>query len=232
MNAIVIGMALVAGLFGFGTKGRVELNGALVEVRWSDGDSFKVLEGRHKGKGTRLIGYNTLESYGPVHRWGGFTAKDLYFIAKKAGKAAASKTWKCTADENNLDFYGRLLVHCPDLIEFMVGEGWAHLFAFDSEPDPKHLAAQQAAIKANKGIWAKGKPKFILTSLHSVDENPKEGGAYNRYADPMTGKSDKVKHSEKYSECQEVCFKGSCMIYVPFQRRYGKNRADCIKWKR
>jgi hypothetical protein len=50
--------------------GTIVLNGEKVQVNWTDGDSFKIKEGKFKGAGTRLQGFNTLEAYGPVHRWG------------------------------------------------------------------------------------------------------------------------------------------------------------------
>ena len=207
----------------------VTLNGVRVDVRWSDGDSFKIKDGRFKGVGTRLRGYNTLESFGPVHQWGTFTGEELYTQAKDAKYEANSQVWDCTTDPNDRDHYGRLLVTCPKLIEHMVAVGAAHLFAIDETPDPKAVAAQLAAIKAKKGIWAKGVPKMLLTSLHSLDEQDwKE--AYNRAADPLTGKAVKILHKETYTECQQVCMEGSCMLFVPFKRRYGRDRAPCLKW--
>lgn len=232
MGLLTVAMALVAGLFNFGTKGVVELNGMRTEVRWSDGDSFKILDGMHKGKGTRLSGYNTLESFGPVHQWGDYTAKDLFFQAKGAGKYAASQVWKCTADSAKVDFYGRLLVYCPDLVKYMVAEGHGHLMAVgDDKVDAEALKAQLLAIKLAKGIWEKGVPKAIITSLHSIDENPGAVKAYNRLVDPLTGISRTVEHTEKYTECQVVCMEGSCMTHVPFKRRYGKDQAPCIAYK-
>jgi endonuclease YncB( thermonuclease family) len=223
-------LAVLAGLFGSGTKAVVELNGTPTAVRWSDGDSFKILDGRFRGRGTRLMGYNTLESYGPVHSWGTFTKLDLFFQAKKGSTHAATQVWKCTADENNVDHYKRLLVHCPDLIKFMVGEGHGHLFEVgDTKPAPEALAAQLAAIKQGKGMWKKGVPKGILTSLHSADEG---GDAYNRMADPLTGTTRKIMHKEIYKTCQSVCMEGSCMLHVPFKKRYGKKKAPCIAYKR
>ena len=221
-------LALVAGLFAPGTKGFVELNGTKTAVRWSDGDSFKILDGRFRGHGTRLTGYNTLESYGPVHSWGEFTKLDLFFMAKKGKDHAASQVWKCTADAAKMDHYKRLLVDCPELVTFMVGEGHGHLFAIGATPSPESLAAQLEAIKQGKGMWRKGVPKGIITSLHSDDEGT---GAYNRLADPQTGLTRKVEHKEKYKECQSVCMEGSCMLYVPFKRRYGRKKAPCITYK-
>lgn len=232
MGLLTIGFALTVGLFNFGVKGAIELNGTRTQVTWSDGDSFKIADGLYKGRGTRLSGYNTLESYGPVHRWGDFTARDLFFQAKGANTYAASQVWKCTSDTSQTDAYGRLLVHCPDLVRYMVGEGHGHLMAVgDDKVDPEALKAQKVAMKLAKGIWEKGIPKGILTSLHSIDEQPGGKKAYNRIADPLTGLSRTEEHSHKYAECQEVCMEDSCMIYVPFKRRYGKNRAPCIDYK-
>lgn len=230
MQAILLG--LVAALFGPGggkAVSEVELNGERTEVHWSDGDSFKIRSGRFKGVGTRLMGFNALESYGPVHAWGEFTGEELYQIAKNAKYAANSQVWKCTADADKRDHYNRLLVNCPDLTLHMVGEGVALGFAFEEEPDPKVVAAQRAAITAKKGIWAKGVPDRVITSLHSAAEEPGKD-PYNRLADPLTGKSEQVFHKETYTECQQVCMNGSCMLYVPFNRRYGRERAPCLKW--
>lgn len=223
-------LMLIAGLFySPGKKGAVVLNGEHTEVRWSDGDSFKILSGPFKGSGTRLVGYNTLESYGPVHAWGEWTGEDLYKMAKKAKYAAASQVWKCTADEDKRDHYGRLLATCPDLIKHMVGTGEAHLFTIDGTTDPDALAVQQAAIKAKKGIWAKGVPERVITSLHSLSEKDWTQ-AYNRVADPKTGLAEKALHTQNFEECQRVCLKGACMLYVPFKRRYGPQRAECLHW--
>lgn len=233
MSALAVGLMMIAGLFapGKGGSAAVNLNGVRVDVRWSDGDSFKIKSGRFRGVGTRLMGYNTLESYGPVHQWGSFTGEELYTIAKDAKYEAKKQVWDCTTDTNNRDHYGRLLVHCPELIKHMVAVGVAHLFYIDDTPDAEALKAQQAAIAAKKGIWAKGVPKKLLTSLHSIDEKTWEDGkAYNRAADPVTGTANKILHAEKYTECQQVCMEGSCMLFVPFKRRYGRERAPCLKW--
>ena len=51
-------------------KGRVLIDDTYHDVSWSDGDSFGITSGRMRGQRVRLLGYNTLESYGPVHKWG------------------------------------------------------------------------------------------------------------------------------------------------------------------
>ena len=87
--------------------------GKPVPVRWGDGDTFTVVEGALKGKAARLVGYNTLESYGPVHRWGSWTGPELMRIAFEARDAAAADTWTCKKQRKK-DSYGRLLIDCPD----------------------------------------------------------------------------------------------------------------------
>ena len=68
---------------------------------------------------------------------------------KDAKYEAKSKVWDCKTDPNNRDHYGRLLVHCPDLIKHMVGVGAAHLFAIGDTPDPAAVqAASLAYLKA------------------------------------------------------------------------------------
>lgn len=212
----------------------ISLNGELMSVRWSDGDSFKFKSGPWEGKGVRLQGYNTLESYGPVHRWGDWTRLELYRIAKSSWKLGASKTWDCTTNEEQ-DHYGRLLVNCPGAAEHMVREGHGHVFVMEGEAPRGLLEAQVAAIKEGKGIWAKGAPMEVITSLHSADE---DGGAkvtYNRVVDTRTGVTRKAEHKETYSTCQEVCMgpegADSCMTYVPFVVRY-RNKPECIDLSR
>ena len=206
----------------------INLDGVLIEVRWNDGDSFLLMGGSHEGSRARVMGYNTLESYGPVHSWGDWSAEELYWQAKQASKYAASRTWHCTADSKR-DHYGRLLIRCDDLIEFMVSEGHAHLFEIGRTPNPKHLAAQKAAIASKKGLWRKGVPEGLITSVHSLDERQQDA-SYNRIASPMTGMAQKFSHAHTYKTCEKVCLQGSCMIYVKFKQRYGDDRPACIRW--
>src|SRR5688572_27197595 len=104
----MIGLAIVLSLVASGSKvhhkkhnalGNIVLNGEKQQVNWTDGDSFKFKEGKFKGAGTRLQGYNTLEAYGPVHRWGEWTAQELFELAEDSAAHAAMKTWECTTDE-------------------------------------------------------------------------------------------------------------------------------------
>ncbi len=93
--------------------------------------------------------------------------------------------------------------------------------------------AQQAAIKAKVGMWAKGSTNGVITSLHSVGEDGNESPeAYNRVVDTRTGQALKRKHSETYDSCQNVCVDTdgtqSCMVYVPFRHRY-RGQPDCLK---
>jgi endonuclease YncB( thermonuclease family) len=205
----------------------VMLDGERVAVSWSDGDSFEILEGRLRDGKTRLMGYNSLESYGPVHSWGDWKAEELYVLQKKGSQFVRTKVWTCKWGEKK-DHYDRLLIQCDDLTEAMLAEGYGHLMAVDEEPNPAHVEIQKKAIAEKKGMWAKGVPKGIITSLHSADEG---GGKkpYNRLADPMTGKTRKREHGERYRTCQKVCHDGSCLVYVPFSQRYGDDRADCLR---
>ena len=206
------------------------LGGVKTEVRWSDGDSFKFKEGPYKGSGVRMTGFNTLESYGPVHRWGDWTAAELYGIAKTSRNLAAQQVWECTTDGSK-DGYGRVLVSCPVAAQALVAAGHAHVMAIDEEPDEILLRAQRRAQKKKVGIWAKGVPDVIVTSLHSAAEDP-DSQAYNRIVDAKTGTSRVREHADTYEVCQEVCEggseRGACLTYVPFEIRY-RNKPDCLR---
>ena len=69
-------------------RGRVQIDDTYHDVTWSDGDSFRITSGRMRGQRVRLLGYNTLESYGPVHKWGDWNEWSLYRLAKDAKKVA------------------------------------------------------------------------------------------------------------------------------------------------
>ena len=112
--------------------GYVRLNGTRAAVHWADGDSFEFRSGPRKGNETRLIGFNTLESYGPVHRWGQWTGRELWGLSKKAGRFAASREWECFA-KGKRDAYDRLLVDCPELRRYMLRRGLAHLFDLSAD---------------------------------------------------------------------------------------------------
>ena len=71
----------------------VIVDGERMRVNWSDGDSFRVIRGPRKGMKARLMGYNTLESYGPVHFWGGFDGYNLYDVAKDATAFVKTSCW-------------------------------------------------------------------------------------------------------------------------------------------
>ena len=184
---------------------KVILNGKLVPVTFNDGDSFRVLSGSYNGAKARLAGYNTLESYGAVHSWGTWTAKELYVIAKMATLFARRGTWECTSD-GKLDTYGRMLVVCPELRAELVRLGMAHVMSIDDAPgDAELLKLQKEAQDARRGIWAHGVPAFILTSLHSREEDVDGKGTYNRLISTDDAHSVKWRHDNKYEECSKVC---------------------------
>ncbi|MCA9707851.1 MAG: thermonuclease family protein [Myxococcales bacterium] len=187
-------------------RSKVLLNGELVQVTFNDGDSFRVLVGDLKGAKARLYGYNTLESYGPVHQWGTWTEKEMYVLAKMATLHARRGVWECETD-GATDTYGRILVSCPGLAEDLVRRGMAHVLTVDDSPgDAKLVEAQREAIEARRGIWAHGVPDFILTSLHSVEEDTTGKGTYNRLVSSVDGHTLTWKHTNRYSECDKVCF--------------------------
>ncbi len=204
-----------------------------MKVRWTDGDSFTVMEGLLKGTKTRLGGYNTLEAYGPVHVWGEWTAAARSEVAKPSSQVAASQTWDCTTDGKR-DGYQRLLVNCPQLTVEIVRQGHAHAYAVEgTKADPAVLAAQREAMTERRGMWRKGTVNGLVTSLHSMGEPGGDGKvAYNRVVDTRTGAATKRKHSDTYETCQKVCEttdgQQSCMVYVPYKQRY-RGQPDCLK---
>ncbi len=214
-------------------RGTIVLNGTKTAVHWSDGDSFKVSEGEFKGKGTRLVGYNTLEAYGPVHQWGEWTAEELFALAEESASVAATKEWTCTTDGKQ-DGYHRLLINCPDLAVEMVKSGYGMAYAVDGASSaPEVLAAQADAQADRRGMWKKGVVRGVITSLHSVGEDGEaDGQAYNRVVDTRTGQALKRPHQKTYKTCELVCEETagekSCMVYVPFSNRY-KKQPSCLR---
>lgn len=187
-------------------RSRVLLNGELVQVTFNDGDSFRVLTGSLKGAKARLSGYNTLESYGPVHQWGTWTVKEMYVIAKMATLHARKGVWECEYGGEQ-DTYGRLLIWCPGLAEDLIRRGMAHVLTIDDNPgDATLVAAQREAVEARRGMWSHGVPDFILTSTHSTEEDTTGRGTYNRLVSSDDGHTLTWKHNNRYSECDKVCF--------------------------
>lgn len=204
------------------------LDGLTYQVAWDDGDTFSTVHPQTNEKiRARLSGFNTLESYGPVHQWGEWTAKELYALSKSAGTFAESQVWNCT-DTKNGGGYGRILVDCPDLRDAILKVGLAHPFYIDSPPSQSVLDAQNFAISKKAGMWAKGAPTLLITSLHSQDEKP-DKDAYNRVCEIKTGLCSVQTHQNTYSTCEKVCIEDSCMLYVPYLQRYGQQRASCLR---
>jgi micrococcal nuclease len=205
----------------------ITLNGREVPIRWDDGDSFTFLGGPYKDDGVRLVGWNTLESYGPVHRWGEWTAQELYVVAKEALHQARRQPWDCTTDGDR-DYYRRVLVTCPALGVDLVSKGLAHVYAFKAAADPELMELQTEARREGRGMWARGTPEFLVTSLHSAEGQ----GGRNSVINTRTGQWDGRAHQDEYVECAEVCVedpvRGSCMVYVPYEHRY-KDQPDCLK---
>ena len=209
--------------------GYVRLNGTRAAVYWADGDSFEFRTGPRKGNETRLIGFNTLESYGPVHRWGQWTGSELWGLSKKAGRFAASREWECFT-KGKRDAYNRLLVDCPELRRFMLRRGLAHLFAYDDPADPTEIELQKKARIDEIGMWEKGRPEVIVTSVHSAG-----GGSSGRMriVHARTGETEMTGHRAELMLCEELChgdkWTGSCMLFVPYKLRYIDKKPECIR---
>jgi len=183
---------------------RAYLNGVPTPVYFNDGDSFRVLAGPYKGTRARTAGFNTLESYGPVHMWGSWNPNELSHYASLGTLNARKGTWNCKSDGNR-DGYGRMLWDCLDLAIEQVQKGLAHSMTVTMQgAHPAIQKAQREAIANKRGIWAHGVPKFVMTSLHSADERS-SGVGYNRNVASSDGHSEKKKHTDIYQECQFVC---------------------------
>ena len=207
---------------------QITLDGVSLQVYWDDGDTFAFTDPNTNQKvKARLKGFNTLESYGPVHQWGEWTPSELYQLAKEAGAFARRKVWTCS-DTKQGGGYGRILVDCPDLRDAILRAGLAHPFAVDAPSPKSDIDALMAGIESKSGMWEKGAPQKLITSLHSQDEKP-DKDAYNRICDLSTGRCEAETHSDVYTTCQEVCLYDSCMIYVPYKARYGEQRAECLR---
>ena len=199
-----VGMLALATTAHSDVPSRVLLNGVPTPVAFNDGDSFKVLAGPHAHTRARLAGFNTLESYGPVHLWGDWTARELYYLAKKGTMNARKGKWNCTSDLSR-DGYGRILWFCLDLAVDQVRKGYAHAMTVTADPaHPDIVKAQQEAIANKAGIWAHGVPDFVMTSLHSSTEGYAKG-PMNRLVSSKDGHSEKWKHDFAFRECQMVC---------------------------
>jgi endonuclease YncB( thermonuclease family) len=212
-------------------RGAVTLGGEWAEVRWTDGDTFRVLTGALRGRSVRLAGVNALETFGPVHRIGGSGGEALLALARRSAALAAAAGGPCEVGPR-ADGYGRLLAACPRAAEALVRSGHAMVLAVDGPPDPGLLALQEEAQRAGRGMWAGGAPPLVPTSVHSADERdlgPR--GAYDRVADTRTGRTEVRSHRRRYLACEEVCVgegaDRACLTYVPFERRY-RDRPACL----
>jgi endonuclease YncB( thermonuclease family) len=218
----LLGLCLLApALAGAGefVPGELVLDGHRVGVKWNDGDSFAITEGPLRKKKARLMDVNTLEDYGPVHRWGEWTRWQLFALAMESASVSASQAWSCTTS-GAPDRYGRLLVRCPALARELVRQGQAMVFAVDATPPAELVAVQREAQKRGAGMWRKGVPPLIVSGAHSA----LEGKGYDRVVDTRTGETRVIAHDLAYETCQDVCVgegkEQSCLVYVPFKKRY------------
>jgi endonuclease YncB( thermonuclease family) len=205
----------------------VFLNNQPGAVSFNDVDSFRIIKGNPQGSQSRLAGFNTLESHGPVHRWGGWHFKELYVNAKQATLNARRGVWHCESDLS-ADGYGRNLWTCLDLAEDQIRKGLAHAMSVTDEPaHPRLLAAQADAITHKRGMWAKGVPTYIVTSIHSADEpRDRPGLTFNRLVNTVDGHSKRWTHTDNYKECQVICHQPIELTLEQAKVVVGELRAD------
>lgn len=208
---------------------QIHLNGTLTTVYFNDGDTFKALDGEFEKSSVRIVGINTLETYGPVHQWANNDPVYLYEVSHLATEVAREGGWHCQTEAGK-DTYGRLLATCNDLATALLKAGYAHAYSIDAKPAKRsYQVAQRSAQNKQLGMWQYGVPEYIITSLHSIDEGESKT-AYNRLISTVDGHTEKWSHRESYGICQSVCVEDglSCMIYVPFGQRYGSARPECL----
>lgn len=205
LAAILMPAALPSTADGSSARTLVYINGRPTAVHFNDGDSFRQLDGPYSGRGSRLAGFNTLESFGPTHAWGEWHPFELWVNAKMATYNGRQGVWHCFT-EGETDTYGRILLDCPDLATDQIRRGLAHAMQIDDTPArPEYLRAQHEAMRARRGMWAHGIPDFVLTSLHSADEDPTRDEQYNRLVSSRDGHSERWSHNDRYPECSFQC---------------------------
>ena len=139
----------------------VILDGVSIAVEWDDGDTFhgKTADGT-KIK-ARLAGYNTLESYGPVHQWGDWTEKELYAFAKESGVFASKRFGNVQIPKKAEDMDGCLLIVQDCLRKAMLENGFAHPFSIGGPAPEADMQALRTGIENKAGIWAKGCTEIV-----------------------------------------------------------------------
>lgn len=203
---------------------QIVLDGTTVDVDWADGDSLRITSGPMSGEGARIDGYNTLEAYAPVHRWGDWSYDELGAVNSRSTIVARGTAWSCTSTGEGGGF-GRALIRCPTLQAELVRRGLAHLFTMDEPFPPETLALQAEAQAAGRGIWAEGVPDAVVTSVSSTADGFDR--TFDRVVDSTSGYADRVFHEENHQPCDEICHEGSCMLYLPYERRFGPEQIVC-----
>lgn len=233
-GSLVLAVCLLMASFSFSATTpqkvtHIFFNGAATRAYFNDGDTLKILDGELKNTRVRIAGFNTLETYGPVHEWMANDPQYLLSIAAEATRMAQDGQWHCTS-KGDKDTYGRMLATCDDLAIALLSAGYAHSYSVNDHPaDRKYLLTQHTAKTNKLGIWKHGAPNYIITSLHSADEGARK--SYNRLISTTDGTTKTWQHTDTYSSCQKVCVsdEASCMVYVPFEERYGNDRPNCLR---
>ncbi|MBN2191574.1 MAG: hypothetical protein JW751_02060 [Polyangiaceae bacterium] len=180
-------------------------NGRPTPARFFDGDTMSLAAGPFADRSVRVLDVNALESYGPVHQFGRASPRELLVSAKRATHLARRGGWHCSITRRHRDAYGRLLADCPDLGEALLRSGLGHAFSLDGPAPERLLAAQREAIVARRGMWAKGVPAILVTSVHSASERPWRRDAYHRLVSTTDGSSFLYRHRDRLRTCETVC---------------------------
>ena len=178
-------------------------------VRWTDGDTFRILSGPHRGRGARLVGVNALETFGPVHRIGALTA------ARRPSSRSRSRARRSPPRRRDAarPRGGRTATvacssSCPDAAEALVRAGHAMVFAVDA---PRRRGARRAAARgaarARRDVGGRRAPA-------RPDEPPLRGRAGPRArAGRTTGSPTRAPgrdrgappRADATGRCEEVC---------------------------
>ena len=207
-------------------KPGIILDGKIVASTWLDGDTVRLQLDDTKKVTARLAGFNTLESYAAVHKWGAWTPNQLIDIARQATLRTKSETWHCKTLPGS-GGYRRIKIDCPQLRHSLLRSGLAHVFTIGAKVDPTNLQTQNFAKSHGLGMWAKGVPSIIITHVRSKATPSPQERIYDTHVSTQTGEVQFRNHTLTYSPCQFVCTASSCFQFIPKHSRYHANPKTC-----
>ena len=89
-----------------------------------------------------------------------------------------------------------------------------------------HFLRQQDAIRHRRGMWAHGVPDYVMTSIHSADENVGREWHYNRLVSTRDAHSESMRHQNTYEVCSWICNDEIRVDLGPVTRAAQRLRAD------